>query len=255
MAECIHGLEIPLCDICYPKAAPEKPRVVRAAAAPRAPRAASVTTSRKSINAGDQRIYHVTHIRNLDGIVSAGALVVDAAPTVDVSSELTRELRMSAEISAPASAAPDSPGRHASVAEYVPFYLAPDAVLWEHLRAGAADETRWSDAARKATPFDFVFLVSTVAALGDDAVIADGDAAATFTRFSTGDGIQRAIEKLHGNEDARRSAEALARQSFPFESVQLIGVANDRVRDRVRDLVSGLVPKVAVYPPWFQPAA
>ena len=244
MAECIHGLEIPLCDICYPKIAPEKPRAVRAAAAPRAPRAASVRTSRKSVNAGDQRIYHVTHIRNLEGIVSAGALRVDAAPAVDVSSDLTRELRMSAEVSP-----------SASVAEYVPFYLAPDAVLWEDLRSGASDETRWSDAARKATPFDFVFLVSIVAALGDDAVIADGDAAATFTRFSTGDSIQRIIEKLHDNEDARRNAEALARRSFPFASVQLIGVANDRVRDRVRDLLRGPAPKVAVYPPWFQPAA
>jgi hypothetical protein len=255
VAECIHGLEIPLCDICYPKAAPEKPRVGRAAAAPRATRAAAVKTSRKSVNAGDQRIYHVTHIRNLESIVSAGALAVDATPAVDVSSELTRELRMSAEVSPSASAGLDGAGRHASVAEYVPFYLAPDAVLWEDLRGGAVDETRWSDAARKATPFDFVFLVSTVAALGDDAVIADGDAAATFTRFSTGDGIQRTIEKLHDNEDARRNAEALAKHSFPFASVQLIGVANDRVRDRVRDLLGAPAPKVAVYPPWFQPAA
>jgi hypothetical protein len=257
VTECIHGLEVPLCDICYPKAAPEKPRAARAAAAPRTARSVPVRTSRKSINAGDQRIYHVTHIRNLEGIVSSGALLADAAPVVDVSSELTKELRMSAEVSPSASAGLDGAGRHASVAEYVPFYLAPDAALWEDLRAGAVDETRWSDAARKATPADFVFLVSTVGALGDGAVIADGDAAATFTRFSTGDGIQRTIEKLHDDEDARRSAEAMVMHSFPFESVQLIGVANDRVRDRVRELVSGVVPapKVAVYPPWFQPAA
>jgi hypothetical protein len=250
VAECIHGLEIPLCDICYPKAAPEKPRTARVAAAPRVPRAGVVTTSRKSVKAGEQRIYHVTHIRNLEAIAAAGELSIDALPTVDVSSDLTRELRMSAPVD------PET-----TVAEYVPFYLDPNALLWDDLRSGAVDETRWSDAARKATPFDFVFLVSTVAALGPAGVIADGDAAATFTRFATDDGIQRAIERLHNDEDARRNAEALALSRFPFAAVQLIGVANDRVRDRARELLSvaasagaGSAPKVAVYPPWFQGA-
>ncbi|CAN5311371.1 hypothetical protein BH11ACT4_BH11ACT4_23610 [soil metagenome] len=280
VAECIHGLEIPLCDICYPKAVPEKPRASRPAAAPRAPRAASVTTSRRSVNAGEQRIYHVTHIRNLEAIAASGALTADAAPTVDLSTALTRELRKSVPVPAPTAAkaipttgaadtdaadtgtvlaAGTTPGAAevATVADYVPFYLAPDATLWADLRAGALDDSRWSDAARKPTPADFVFLVSTIAAIGDGAVIADGDAAATFTRFFSGDGIQRAIERLHGDDDARRAAEALAPHAVPFSSVQLIGVANDRVRDRVRDLLrgaGGLAPKVAVYPPWFQPA-
>ncbi len=139
MAECIHGLEIPLCDACYPKAQPEKPKAVRAsratpaAAAPA--RVAPVRSSRTSINAGAQRIYHVTHIRNLDVIAAAGALVSGATPTVDVSSTLTRELRKSAPVAAATSAVADS----ASVADYVPFYLAPDAVLWDDLRAGALD--------------------------------------------------------------------------------------------------------------------
>jgi len=249
VAECIHGLEIPLCDICYPKVAPEKPRTARVATTVRAPRAAAVTTSRKSVNPGEQRVYHVTHIRNLESIAAAGELSIDALPTVDVSSALTRELRMSAPVDA-----------DTTVAEYIPFYLAPDAVLWDDLRSGALDETRWSDAARKATPFDFVFLVSTVAALGPSAVIADGDAAATFTRFATGDGIPRALQRLHSTSpdsiDARRTAEALVLSRFPFAAVQLIGVANDRVRDRVRELLpaSPAAPKVAVYPPWFQGA-
>ena len=55
---------------------------------------------------------------------------------------------------------------------------------------------------------------------------------------------------------AKFAAEALAHGSFPIDAVQLIGVANDRVRDTVKDLLadSGFTPKVAVYPPWFQPA-
>ena len=195
------------------------------------------------MNAGEQRVYHVTHIRNLPGILENG-IVTHAAPIVDVSSALTRELRFTAEASG------------ASVADFVPFYLAPDADLWGDLRAGAVDETRWSDAARAATPSDFVFLVSTLARLGSAVVVADGDAAATFTRFSTGDDIQRSVERLHDNEDARRTAEALVPQHVPFDAVQLIGVANDPVRDRVRELLRPhtTATKVAVYPPWFQGA-
>lgn len=207
-------------------------------------------------------MYHVTHIRNLAEIVSRGALSIEANPVVDVSSALTRELRMSATLpAAPAvptvptgPTVPAVPASETSVAEHVPFYLAPDAQLWDDLRAGAHDETRWSDAARKTTSHDFVFLVSTLAQLGPGVVIADGDAAATYTRFASGDGIQRMVERLHGDEASRRNGEALVPGTVPLSAIQLIGVANDPVRDAVRELVGGLspVPKVAVYPPWFQ---
>jgi hypothetical protein len=41
---------------------------------------------------------------------------------------------------------------------------------------------------------------------------------------------------------------------LPLESVTLIGVANDKVRQSVRDLLAGssFTPKISVYPPWFQ---
>ena len=237
MPECIHGLEIPLCDACYPKAQPEKAAPVRAVRTPRSTRVAGVATSRKSIDPTTQRVYHVTHINNLESILDADQLDAGANPTVDLSTALTRELRLTAEV---------GPGQ--SVAEYVPFYLAPTALRWDELRRGAEDETRWSAAARTAAPVDFVVLVTTVSALGPDAVVADGDAAASLTRFATGDGIVTALTRLHDTATSD-AGEVLARASVPFSSIQLIGVANDRVRDRVRDLTSA---KVAVYPPWFQ---
>lgn len=237
MPECIHGLEIPLCDSCFPKAVPEKPKVVRAST--RAPRAAAAA-SRKSLNTAAQRVYHVTHIDNLESIIESGALLADASPPVDVSTELTRELRRTAHVTI------DGP----TVADYVCFYLTPSATLWEQLREGAEDQTRWAPPARAAASADFVFLVSTVAALGDGSVIADGDAAHSLTRFATGDSLSRMLERLHDSDDVQE-AEALALTPLPFDSVQLIGVSNDRVRDRVKQLTS---TKVAVYPPWFQPA-
>lgn len=241
MPECIHGLDVPLCDSCYPKTPAAQPPVSRTPRTPgaRAPRAGAVTTSRKSIDPAQQRAYHVTHVRNLEAILAAGAIDAAVAPVVDVSTDLTRELRLTAEV---------APGR--SVADFVPFYLSPTATLWGDLRDGAQDETRWSSAARTAASADFVVLVATVGALGPDAVVADGDAAASFTRFATGDEITRALTRLHDTEGLD-AGEVLAPGSVPLTAVQLIGVANDRVRDAVRGLTS---MKVAVYPPWFQPA-
>lgn len=241
MAECIHGFEGELCDSCFPKAVPEKPKVTRSAATPR--RTAGASTSRKSLNTADVRIYHVTHVKNLPAIIEAGELRADSRPVVDVSSELTRELR------ATASVAPEL-----SVAHYVPFFLAPDSLPWDELRRGAA-EPRWSAAARAAASTDFVFLVSTVKSLGDTAVVTDGDAAGTYTRFAaTPEDAARMLVRLHDDDEAKQAAEALALESFPIDAVQLIGVANDRVRDTVKELLadSGFAPKVAVYPPWFQ---
>jgi hypothetical protein len=242
VAECIHGFEGGLCDICFPKAVVERPRTVRSAATPR--RTAGVTTTRKTINLGDQRIYHLTHVRNLDNILETGELRADATPTINLSTDLTRELRLTAEV---------VPGE--SVGGYVPFYLSPDATLWQQLRGGASDETRWSAAARAAASGDFIFLVSTAKALGDDGALADGDAAATLTRFASGADTGRMLVRLH-DEARLQDAEALAKESFAFDSVQLIGVANDPMRERVRGMLdaANFATKVAVYPPWFLPA-
>lgn len=239
MAECIHGFEGTLCDSCFPKTPVEKPKVTRAASTPR--RTAGSTT-RKSLVTGDLRVYHVTHIRNLPAIIEAGELRADSRPLVDLSSELTRELRETAEV---------SPGR--TVSAHVPFFLAPDSNAWHELRRGAS-EPRWSAAARAAASGDFVFLVTTIRALGDDVVVADGDAAGTFTRFAGPEESSRMLERLHGDETARQGAEVLAWGTVDFDSVQLIGVANDPVRDVVKNHLadSGFAPKVAVYPPWFQ---
>lgn len=55
------------------------------------------------------------------------------------------------------------------------------------------------------------------------------------------------LERLY-DTDVRPDAEALAKGDVPWSAVQLVGVANEKVRDRVRQLTK---TKVAVYPPWF----
>ena len=234
-AECIHGFEPGLCDTCYPKVQVERPKAVRPPRTAAPKRTAPVAAAKPVITTANQRAYHLTHVDNLERILAEGALVADARPPVDLSSELARELRATAE------AAPSKPD-----SGYVPFFLEPLSTLWLELREGGADP-RWSAAALAAASTDFVFLVTTVSALGPEVVIADGDAASTYTRFAGGDDVVRMLERLY-DTDVRPDAEVLAPGRVPWQAIQLIGVANEKVRDRVRALTT---TKVAVYPPWF----
>jgi hypothetical protein len=270
--ECIHGLDYGLCDACFPKAAPEipvavaKPRVTR-------PRASSLTAPRKPatasslrnppVDVGDQRIYHVTHVNNLADILSTGRLLADSSddwekrPTVDISSDETRESRRTIVV---------SDENDASVASYVPFFLSPTSSVWVSVRENVADP-RLSLATRESAASDYVILVSSVKSVidaheADDidreaaVVVTDGDAAHTLTRFATTrEAGDRVLRKLRADEESVQilAAEYLVKDEFPFELVSLIGVANDKARDAVKAIVkqSGFSTRVAVYPPWF----
>lgn len=327
--ECIHGLEGNLCDQCFPKTAPvvstsvstvsrstatsgvaKRASRAREASAPTAlrnPRAEPAKSARATkaaaaagltkpapkkagADVGEQRIYHVTHINNLAGVLSSGAILADASkawdsrPIVDISSADTRESRRAVLVAGQGSL---------SVAKYVPFFLSPDASVWDSIRAHSNDPRLALDDHGSA-PFDFVILVSTVKkalgaqAAGDTAdaegrdadvsaadpsdgeatdssssvasvVATDGDATGALTRFgATRDDAERVLRKLRADSEspAILEAEFLVQEAFPFELVTLIGVANDKVREAVKPILaaSAYRPKVAVYPPWFQPA-
>jgi hypothetical protein len=260
--ECIHGFADGLCATCNPKPLPEPVAASRPAARTRvaSPPRATVRSLRAAARVPvgslpadtllEQRIYHVTHLSNLAGILEQRAIIAGAVPQLDLSSDELRTER--AEISIPG-----SPER--SLTDYVPFFLSPEAGLWQSLRSGH-DHPRVSAAARAAEPFDFVFLVSTVRhVVGADPsfVLADGNVEADATRFaSTREDAERMLYRLRAESDSERlqNAELLVADRLPLESVSLIGVANDKVRSAVRDILAGsdFSPKISVYPPWFQ---
>lgn len=293
VGECIHGLDDGVCDTCFPKAPPvvvdepakasrtrtaTRPRtagrtassVVTTASASRSAGAKAAAAAKRPIDISEQRIYHLTHISNLIGIVGSGAVLADASagwqsrPAVDIASSANREARRGMQVAGESEPA---------VAGYVPFFLSPNAGVWESIRSHSADP-RLSAEAYGHDVYDYVILVSTVKtalgdpdAAGDDAdgasvIVANGDATATFTRF----GISREasvrmlrIMRAHEDSEALLAAEFLVRDTFPIENVSLIGVANDKVRLAVWEIVAASNsrhrPKIAVYPPWFQPTA
>lgn len=263
MGECIHGLEAGLCDQCFPKTVPVL-EVVTAAGQRNARAKAAVTrraasaASKKVESVGDQRLFHLTHVRNLADILSAGALLADSSeswvtrPTVDISTPGTRESRRSTTVSGLGSP---------NVADFVPFFLVPNSTMWEDIRSDSPDP-RLSPEAHGVTAADFVLLVSTVknaAEHTDDGaiVVTDGDAAHVLTRFAAStESSERMLRRLRADDNAETivEAELLVKDRFPFELVTLVGVANDRARDEVRAILksSDYSPKVSVYPPWFQ---
>jgi hypothetical protein len=252
------------------KAAPVRTRAASSSVttAPRTPvrRSPSRAAGAPPEDVGGQRIYHLTHVRNLADILATGRLLADGSsewanrPAVDISSEANREARRSALLAADGSS---------SVANYVPFALAPKSSVWEGVLGGTPDD-RLSAAALTASPAEFVMLVTTVKHAFDATderetknamavAVTDGDAASTLTRFgSTRDAAERQIRKLRADQlsEVILDAELLVADEFPFERVTLIGVANDRARDEVKTILqeSSYRPKVAVYPPWFRPA-
>ncbi len=195
---------------------------------------------------GEQRIYHVTHIDNLPFIIDSDALLADAllggSPAVDVSSANNRRARREATVGT------------ATVADFVPFFLSPNATVWDAIRTQQPDP-RLAKEIRDLPAAEFVILVSTVKVASTmEMAVADGDAAHSLTRFATtADGNDRTLRTLRADESAIVGAELLVKGSFPFEQVALIGVANDRARDAVKEVLQAAAhePKVAVYPPWF----
>ena len=243
--ECIHGLDVPLCDACYPKAKPEPVVAVKT----RVPRVASGMRRSAAPAAHDdvsqQRIYHITHISNLPGILAARALVADASPEIDISSDAVRESRRTIAVS----------DEGETVASYVPFFLSAESDVWDAVRFGTPDPRLDVDGELVAS--DFVMLVSSVATVADQSVVvADGDAAHPLTRFeTTPDAADRALRKLRaeGETGRLRSAELLVRDEVPFELITLVTVANDKAKAAVRALIdpAGFRTRIAIHPPWF----
>jgi hypothetical protein len=260
--ECIHGFVDGLCATCNPKPIPEVAVATRPSARSRvaAPPRATVRSLRAaaripvgSVHADtllEQRIYHLTHLSNLAGVIEQGAIVAGATASLELSPTELRDER--GEINIPGTG-------DLRLTDFVPFFLSPEAELWQELRAGR-DHPRLSTAAQRADLLDYVFLVSTVRhviSAESTFVLADANSEGNATRFATTrEDAERMLYRLRATaeDSAAQNAEFLVAQRLPLESVSLIGVANDKVRQSVRELLSGsdFTPKIAVYPPWFQ---
>jgi hypothetical protein len=257
VVECIHGFDDGMCDICFPRKAPEPPVTVAASATRSGTRVATRPVKRvpgapagtpvKVPPFASRRLYHVTPLPNLESILLDGELRPIASgvtPDVDLAAPLARELRAHADV---------GDGRH--VDEFVPFSASADAERWAELRAGA-EEPHWSAAARGLTAADYAVLVAVGRDLPPDLVVTDGDAAAPATRFTLSEPAKAIAQAARFDPDLT-AVEVLVPNAVPLTAVNLIAVANEPVLVRVRQMfadVEGAPPRVVVHPPWFAAA-
>jgi hypothetical protein len=188
---------------------------------------------------------HATHLKNLEAILVDGEIRPGAEPEFDVASPELRARRAQVEV------VPGEP-----LTSFVPFSLSPDATWWNEVRTGAEDP-RWSNAARRAAFTEYAVLVGTVAAVGPDLIVSDGDAGAMISRF--GVGVADATQLLRRRElidPELLDAEVLVHGAYSMSDVVVLAVPNEPVRDRVRATLRDIgvpAPRLVVYPPWFQP--
>lgn len=257
MAECIHGFEDGLCDICFPRKQADPVGVAAKTVTRAAPRIAAVRTRRLTTAPtapalapvppfSTRRLYHVTHVRNLESILLDGAIKSQSAgaePDVDVAAPVVRELRAAAQVE-----------DERTVADHVPFYLTPDAERWVELRDGASG-AHWSTAARLSSPTEYVMLVAGTTNIGPDAAVADTDASAPAARITVGE-PSRTVARLTREDAALSTVELLVPDRVPIDSLVLIGVPNEPMRTRVRAMIDAVdwnAPRIVVHPPWFTP--
>lgn len=100
MTECIHGLDTGRCDVCAPRKRAVSDTAAGALkpvrARPKRASRASASTKQTAVDPGTRRIFHLTHLKNLEGILAQKKVLSDAAgahPAVDISTADNRELR------------------------------------------------------------------------------------------------------------------------------------------------------------------
>jgi hypothetical protein len=203
-------------------------------------------------------IYHITHIRNLEGILQHGGLWCDAERT---SRGLTPTNIAHATIKQQRTNTLVPVGRRGCVANYVPFYLAPRSPMLYAIHKGFVDG--YSEGQ---TPI--LHLVSDTAEVGRNGlpfVFTDGHAATPISRFFTDLNDLNQIDwplmnstywnntEDDGDRKRRRQAEFLVHGFFPWSLFSTIGVCTADIGQKVRSLLarSPHIPKVHVAPPWY----
>jgi ssDNA thymidine ADP-ribosyltransferase, DarT len=203
-------------------------------------------------------IYHITHIHNLESIISEGGLLaynaMRAAGTqyTNIAYENIQDRR--ARIHVPC-------GRGGVLHDYVPFYFAPRSPMLYTINKGNVTSYTQGQAA-------IIHLVSDVLEIeirGLDFVFTDGHAIMTFTDFfdhlhdleQLDWNIMKSRQWNDTNEDndrkRRRQAEFLVHNFLHWELIEEIGVMNSTIKVQAENILQNFThkPPVIVRKDWY----
>lgn len=203
-------------------------------------------------------IYHITHIDNLESILSEGGLL---AYNVMLETQ-TNYTNIAYENIQDRRATTDVPcGGGGVLHDYVPFYFAPRSPMLYTISRGNVENYTQGQAA-------VIHLVSSIENIeAEDLcfVFTDGHAVMTFTDFFDELNYLGAIDWNvmqsrywnDTNEDndrkRRRQAEFLVRSFFPWQLITEIGVMNYRIKTQVENILQNFThkPSVIVRNNWY----
>jgi hypothetical protein len=199
-------------------------------------------------------IYHITHLRNLRGIIVDGGLHCDRraqnVKAVSIGHRHIKERRLKR-------AVPAGPG--GAVGDYVPFYFAPRSPMLFAISRGAVEG--YTEGQKPV-----IYLRSTVEAVQDAGlnwIFTEGHADMSFTDFFDDlkdlDKIDWPLMQARywhdTNEDPdrkrRRQAEFLVHEFFPWELVAYIGVFDHSIAENVGEIMKGGSPELGVQRGWY----
>jgi len=205
------------------------------------------------------RLYHITHVDNLQSIVRDGALLCDStmrardAPLASIGMSHIKQRRLLLPVSC-------HPGTQ--VGEYVPFYYCPRSVMLYLINKGNSPDLAYAGGQDPILhlELDFDEVVYWAESNGKPWAIATTNAGAVYTQFYKD---HSALQKLDWNaigaddwraHDVRehKQAELLVYGHVPWTLVRRIGVNNNTIRDVVMNQLGPVDnPLVEVLPQWY----
>lgn len=197
-------------------------------------------------------IFHITHVGNLPSIIAHGCLWSDGqriaralAPTnIGYSHIKARRLNRPVRV-----------GNGGNLGDYVPFNFCPRSVMLFVVSRGHQDYGGGQD--------EIVHLVSSVDtanALVKPWAFTDQHADLAYASYFNSraklnevDWNVMPLAQWGGNDEvkAKRQAEFLVRDSFPWSAVEHIGVKSAAVAAKVQALLPSGMPPVAVQASWY----
>lgn len=213
------------------------------------------------------RIYHITHVNNLSGIIANGGLVSDAAmlgrggPVAVIGMGTIKKRRLSLPVACHSGL---------KVGDCVPFYFCPrsimlfvihcannpelayrggqDAII--HLEADLNTVVRWANEQHRHWAFSlsnagasYAQFRNSLANLGDvdwDAVLSNNFSNNSYS--SRGNQVKEA-----------KQAEFLVQDFFPWSLVQNIGVSSQAIANQAYATIENAVyrPPISIQPSWY----
>lgn len=203
------------------------------------------------------RIYHITHIKNLQSIATRGLLSYNSMQ--DQTREYINLAHQTIQDRRAATRVPCSAG--STLHDYVPFYFAPRSPMLYTIHKG--NVSGYSEGQTSV-----VHLVSTAQAIqtaGLTFAFTDGHAIVAYSEFFDNlDELDRvdweimkspfwADTEEDNDRKRRRQAEFLVRNCCPWELILEIGAANPQVMGQVRESLQNFTykPPIRVYPNWY----